>query len=194
MTLREHLKSIDRTKIFEYIFIKDSQYIAECDRPTMEKVVRNYSHVIDELLSKPIVPPYKYPIVVRMNTDWYDGHEYLHSNFKNLSYEPPPENLKPFYSDKNHPQVPDGFYDANDEKYIDCYGFGMEKWSVIIDCDVLNESGKPIENAIGEILWELTFHGWTEKKAAANVEKIMECIEESIKTIDNSAPIDLKNI
>ena len=177
MTLREALTSVDLDKVFRIINEKDQGYIAECDRPTLETTRNAYSSVVKELLSKPTAPPYKMPWCIREQTDWYDGHKYTDVCFRNPSYVAPDEKLKPWGGDGKTP-IPEGRYDCNAEIHNEFFACGFTTWSEVIDTEIVNEIGCSLETAIAELLWELTFYGWTEEKQAEFVKEISDRLDE----------------
>jgi hypothetical protein len=174
MTLREAIQAANLEEVYRLINEKDQGYIAECDRPTLEKTRKAYSGVVAELLSKPATKPYDMPWVVREQTDWYDGHKYIEVGFVNPKYVAPAEGLKPWGGDGGKTPVPEGCYDCNDDKHNQYFAAGFAKWSEVIDTPIVNEVGCSLDKMVAEMLWEITFYGWTEKKQAEFVTEIEE--------------------
>jgi hypothetical protein len=163
MTLREAIKSADLEEVYRLINEKDQGYVAECDRPTLEKTRASYAAVVEELLSKPATTPYEMSWNIREEADWYDGHKYPNVGFINHNYVAPAEGLEPWGGDGKTP-VPEGKYDCNDEKYNKYFAAGFVGWSQTIDTPIINEGNYPLNQMVAEMLWEITFYGWTEKK------------------------------
>lgn len=165
MTLREALQQANLDEVYRLINEKDQSYIAECDRPTLETTCNAYSKVVKELLSKPSAPPYNLQWLVRESKDWYDGHTYIDVCFLNPNYEAPAEGLKPWGGDGKTP-IPEGCYDCNADKHNETFAAGFAAWSEVIDTPIINQVDCSLEKALAELLWELTFYGWTEAKQA----------------------------
>ena len=178
MTLREALQTANLSEVYRSIYEKDQGNVAECDRPSLETTIRAYSKVVEELLSKPSVPPYEMSWIVKEEKDWYDGHKYIDVCFLNPNYIAPTEGLKPWGGDDKTP-IPDGHYDCNDNKHNQYFAAGFTKWSVVIDTPIVNGVNLPLEKMLAELLWELTFYGWTEKKQEENVAEIERRCEEA---------------
>jgi hypothetical protein len=190
MTLREALQSVDRNKVYQLINEKDQGYILPSDRLTMDTVVKAYGHVIEELLSKPKTTPHRsYSWLIKENIDPIDNQKYPDVCFLNLNYVKPPEGLKP-WGGNSKDKIPDGYYDGNDEKYSETFAAGFTPWSKLIDTPIINEAGYPLEKAVAELLWELTFYGWTEEKVKEATLKIEKQLDEAIKEIDNGKYIE----
>ena len=180
MTLREALKSANHTEVFRLINEKDQQWIAAADRPSLEQTTSAYTKVIAELLSKPSTVPYKMSWIVREQEDWYDKHIYIDVGLINHDYMPPAEGLKPWGGDGKI-QPPEGYYDCNDEKYNKYYAAGFASWSEMIDTPIVNELNLPLEKVVAEMLWEITFYGWTEKKQGEFIAEIEKRLEEALE-------------
>lgn len=178
MTLREALQKADRPKVFKLINRKDSCNAAKYDRPLMEQTVASYTKVMDELLSKPKVKADKMPWVVREEKDWLDGHTYCNVGFINPNYVAPAEGLKPWGG-----KPPMGYYNCNAEKHNKYFAAGFIPWSKVIDTPIINEAGYPLEKMVAELLWEITFYGWSEDKNKAKVKEIKGKISEAIKDV-----------
>jgi hypothetical protein len=178
MTLREALKAANHEEVFRLIVEKDKDYLVESDKITLDKARDAYSRVIAELLSKPETKPYDMPWIIREQTDWFDGHKYPEVGFFNPNYVAPAEGLKPWGGDGKLP-VPEGCYDCNADKHNQYFAAGFAKWSEVIDTPIINELGCSLDKLVAEMLWEITFYGWTEEKQAEFVAELGERLEEA---------------
>lgn len=184
MTLRELLKTTDMEEVISYINKKDSGYIVESDRPSLEETDISYSSVIVELLALPVKKPYKYSIVVKLELDLLDNNLYPSVLFLNNKYVKPEAGLLPYFTSTGK-RTPKGHYNANADKHIDYYAFGFVDWAKIIDTPVIiDESAKELSlyAVLGEILWELTYNGWTRKDSNLNNKKLILRLKSSLKS------------
>ncbi len=186
MTLREALRKVDRQKVFDIIHARDSGNAAACDRPSWLQVTSSYTKVIEELIGKPKARKYSMSIVVKYNTDPFDKHRYVDVALLNPRYTPPPKGAKPWGG-----KGPKGTYNCNLNKYNKYFSLMGVRWSKIIDTPVVFEAKITLEKAIAAFLWELTFDGWTEEKAAAKSEEIMAKCKEAVKEIKEGKCVEL---
>lgn len=175
MTLREALKTVDRPKVFRFIWEKDQRNICVCDRPSMEQTVASYTKVIEELLSKRKTKLYKMPWFVKWTKDPVSKNKFVEVLFLNPDYEAPAKGLKP-WGGKNPPK---GYYNCNADKHNEFFAAGWTPWSKIVDAEIMFRGNFPLEKLVAEILWELTFYGWTEKKMKSRVKEIENRIKEA---------------
>jgi len=186
MTLRQLLKSVDLDKVFVLINKKDSKDIAR--RPTMEQTTFSYRKVVNELLDKPQTRKYHLPILVKWSEDWYDHHKYPDVCFLNPKHVAPPKGYKPWGGNKN---MPPKHYNCNLNKYNKTFAMGFTSWSKIIDTPVVNDGEFSYEQLAAEILWELTFYGWTEKTVDVQVKKIEGKIKKAMKEVKAGKYVEL---
>ena len=179
MTLREALQQANFDEVCKLINKKDSKNVAKCDRPTLEQTRLAYKKVICELLSKPKTRSYTMHWLVQDNTDPFDKKPYVDVCFLNPKYVEPPKGTKP-WGGKNPPV---GHYNCNLNKYNRTFAAGFTPWSKIIDTPIVNEGNYSLNQLVAEILWEITFYGWTEEKVEENVNIIQEKIIDSAKGI-----------
>lgn len=184
MTLREALTEAVPNKIYRYIHKKDSRYAAKCDRPSFEQVEQSYMHVIEELLSKPKAKPYKLPWLVQISHDPFDNKPYVEVCLLNPKYVEPPKGAKPWGCKSKKDKPPEGHYNINDDKYNRVFAAGWIPWSKMIDTPIINETTLPLESMVAEILWEMTFYGWSEEKTADHVKEIEGRLKEALTEID----------
>lgn len=177
MTLRELLKTVDLKATYQYINDKDNGF--EGQKPVLlSKTTITYSRVVKELLSNKKVKPFKYKICVDEVEDWFDKHKYIDVSLLNPRYVEPPAGFKPWGVSPGT-KVPEGHYNCNAAKYNKRFAFGALKWSCLIDTPVIHNTNLSNEQVLGEILWELTFYGWTEKK----VKKTWDVINQRVKEV-----------
>jgi hypothetical protein len=187
MTLREAIMAADLDKVFRHINKKDSRNAAQCDRPSMEQTIETYTAVTKELLGKPRIKSYHMPINVAEVKDLIDRKKYIDVCFLNPKYVKPPKGAKP-WGGKNPPE---GHYNLNLSKYNKWFSIGWIPWSKIIDTPIVNETKYPVEVVVAEILWELTFYGWTEEKVQRQGDKLEEAFKKATKEIKEGKCIEL---
>jgi hypothetical protein len=191
MTLREAIMASDLNKVYAEINEKDSRNVALCDRPSMEKTVSAYTNVIKELLSKPRIKAYSMPWLIKETLDPIDKIKYADVCFLNPKYVEPTKGLKPWGCTKKNPKPPKGHYDCNANKHSKHFAAGWTPWSKIIDNPIINEGNYSLERVVAEILWEITFYGWTEDIAKKSVSNLKKRLESALKEIKDGKCIEL---
>lgn len=175
--------SADLSEVYAIINRRDvANSPVDGDAPTVEQTEFNYSHVVKELLSKPPVEAYEMPFLVADAVDPFDKTPYLDVCLRNRKYVKPPKGAKPWGGRKGQ-RVPKGKYNCNLNKYNERFSIMGIRWSQLIDTPIENKSKASLEEVVAQILWELTFDGWTEEKAAAKTAFILERIEEAEKEV-----------
>lgn len=182
--------AVDLDAVYALINNRDRGYAAKGDKPELAQTVFNYSRVVKELLGKPKVKAYKMPLLVRNNVDPFDKQTYIDVCLLNPKYVEPPKGKQP-WGCKRGQKPPKGKYNANDGKYSRYFSLMGIRWSKIIDTKVVNEAGASNEECVARILWELTFDGWTEEKAAEKTSFIFDRIKEAEKDIKEGKCITL---
>ena len=182
MTLREALMLADHDTVYAIIHQRDSGNAAECDRPTLAAVVKNYGSVIKELLGKPKVKAYSMPFVVAHAVDPVDRTPFVDVYLRNRRYVEPLKGKEPWGGVRGK-KIPRGKYNCNLSKYNLRYSLLGIRWSKLIDTPIETKFITSPEQIVANILWELTFDGWTEEKAAANMEILKERLKEATKEI-----------
>lgn len=190
LTFRQLLSQLrDSQDLFNWLFDKHVSAVSyKADKWTIDEKLQHrqrcelaYRKVIQELLGKKRVKADKMPICVRWTVNYGETERYLDTTFKNPNYTPPPKGLKPWGG-----RAPKGYYNCNANKYNEHFAFGYTPWSKIIDTPVIFDESegkmKPFE-ALGAILWELTFHGFSEKEANAFTKKLNETLSERMTEI-----------
>jgi len=182
-TLRELLERVNLSMVYEYIHKKDCENEYRKNTPVIKQVIDAYSSVVTELLSKPKVNPYYMSWLVKKEKDFFDKTPYIDVCFLNPKYVAPKKGLKPWGCEKGE-KPPPGHYDCNCGKHNRTYAAGFVPWSKIIDTPVIIKNNISYIQAVAELLWELTFYGWTEKKVNVNVKEIEVKLDKAKKEID----------
>jgi hypothetical protein len=159
MNLKELIESCDWEKTYLYIHLKDASNAVPS---VIEDVVRCYSGVINELLSNKPTLPYHFKIAVKTELDWY--YTYILENPDEIKLA---TNTIKFLSDGKT-------LDKSKYEYMDVSFVSIEPgvevcgclspWSEMLSMPIVNELNLSNEALLGEILWELTFYGFSEKK------------------------------
>ncbi len=189
MTLREALIAANRAEVYTFINKKDNSSSFEKKKISMKKTKELYENVILELLSKPKTRKYSMTWLVQETTDSfinatkpYTKETYIDVCFLNPRYIAPDETLKP-WGGKNPPT---GYYNCNLNKHNKLFATGFTPWSKVIDTPIIiTVPNCSLENAVAEILWEMTFYAWTEETLKVNVDSLVNKIKkvkEEIKT------------
>ena len=146
--------------------------------------------MVKELLAKPKVKAYSMLILVENRQDQVTRENYINVCLLNPRYTLPPKGAKPWNGGRGI-KIPKGKYNCNLTKYNKYFAFIGIRWSQLIDTPVKNEAGCSHEKCLANILWELTFDGWTEEKAVEKSESIEQCIEEADKEIKEGKCVTL---
>jgi len=183
MTLRDLLKIVHlsgKCGVYEYLYKKDKSYIKKSERPTLEQVALSYSRVINELLTLKYNTPDKMSLYLhKVKSD----EVFIEVCLLNHNYEPPEKGLKPWGGDP----VPAGHYNYNLDKHNKFFSIGPADWNKYIDTPVINKvKNLSLEGQVAEILWELTFWGFTNKQVKQKGKNLEKTLKESIKQIDNN--------
>lgn len=162
-------------------YLKDSN--EELSKKAWETVNKGYGHVIDSMITKEGKHP-KYAIIVDLIPEekWnFAGQEesnppYISVSYYNTRTVPLPKDPKAYIN-----------YEKDEEviKYHKIIGFGLCPWSEYVDCDVIITpdaavhlgSTNLIEKITSEILWEQTFHGFTEESVIDFVDELKSRIK-----------------
>jgi hypothetical protein len=190
MTLRQALKKANLNEVYRLINEKDCSYEDASKNPPLDTTVRAYTRVVNELLSKPKTKANKHPWLIQESTDTFDGKKYADVCFLNPKYVAPKKGLKPWGGMKGK-KLPKGHYDCNADKHNRTFAAGFTPWSKVIDTPIINDAGYSLEKALAELLWELTFYGWSESKVKENVKEIEGRIDEAVKEIKEGKCVEL---
>ena len=191
MTFREAIMSSDLNEVYAIINKRDVSLAAvDGEPPTVEQTEFNYSRVVKELLSKPPVKAYSMPFLVTDQVDPFDKTPFIDVCLRNRKYVKPPKGAKPWGGVRGK-KVPKGKYNCNLNKYNERFSIMGIRWSELIDTPIENKTKCSIEEVVSHILWELTFDGWTEEKAAEKTKFIMERIQEAEKDVHEGKCVTL---
>lgn len=180
MTLRETLMAVDLDKVYKFINKKDNEYVSKKDRPTLEQTIGAYKPVVKELLHKPRTKTYPLSWLVEECQNPGEDIKYIGVCFLNPKYVAPAKGLKP-WGGKNPPK---GYYNCNLNKHNRTFGVGFEPWSKIIDTPVIITAPEcSLEEAVAEILWEMTFYGWSEESVISKSNQIKGKLKQAEKEI-----------
>jgi hypothetical protein len=182
MTLREALQAANLDKIYHFINKQEQRDVIERKMVSLEKTIRLYSHVVEELLSKPKVKAYRLTWFVQESFDPFDREKYIDVCFLNPNYVAPKKGLKPWGGGRGK-KIPKGHYNCNAARHNRLFSAGSEPWSEIIDTPIVNNTKYTLEEILACILWELTFHGFTENKVKENVKRFCNSIKLAEKEI-----------
>ena len=183
LTLRQLIVTVEETddwkdKLFEYLYNKDNGYVGKTVK--FESTVKSYTHVIEELKKKKKTKPFKYSISVERKRDSIDEKFFIDVSLLNPDYVAPEKGLKP-WGGKNPPK---GYYNCNADKHNERFAFGYTSWSKLIDTTVTVWTDKlKWWEVLAEILWELTFNGFTEKDCEKFNSMLEKRLDESLKDI-----------
>lgn len=170
-------------RLFKHLH-KISCYPFERHNPTLKRITSRYKTVVEELLSKKKTKPYDMPICVHVNE--FSGE--IEVTLKNPKYIAPENGLLPWGGEN----PPEGYYNCNDDKHNEHFAFGFTSWSKIIDTSVIVETTKlQIWEILGEILWEMTFDGFSEKECNQNQKKLKKILDERVKEITDGESVEL---
>jgi len=179
LTLRQLINLVEcreewKARLFKYIYKNDlKNWGGRCSEET---TIKTYSKLIDELKSKPKSKSYKFPIVVKKTCQMIEKKDFIEVCLLNLKYVKPAKGLKP-WGGRN---CPEGYYNCNANKYNQYFAVGCSNWSDIIDTKIIVKvKGLEWWKVLGEILWELTFYGFTEESHEKFITKLEKSLLES---------------
>ena len=187
MTLRTALMMVNLNKVYKLINKKDNSF--KENNISLESTINAYSKVIKELLSKPKTKSCGMPWCVTEAIDPYDKKKFFDVYLRNPKYIKPPKGLLP-WGGKNPPK---GHYNVNLYKYSPTFSAGFTSWRKLIDNSIdIAECSGTLERIVAEILWEITFYGWTEKSINSFKEKILGRVKKIKKEINLNKSIKKK--
>lgn len=191
MTFRELLKTANLTATYQHINDKDNSYEG---RPPIDVqiTIDAYTKVVKELLGKKKTKPFKYKFYVSEDVDCFDKKQkHVNVSLFNPRYVAPAKGLKPWGSSRGE-KVPEGYYNCNSNRHNKFFAFGSTKWSELIDTEIINTTQYSNERILAEILWELTFYGWSEKKVEQTWKGISKRVKEAKNDIKNGNYTEIK--
>lgn len=141
---------------------------------TFNDCMETYKNVIIQMMAKPISKKKNLPLYVSYVKEQYDhiDESYYSVDLLNTNYEEPPA----------------GNYNANLIKYNKFFGLIADDWGKLIDADVIVDQSAIDNNVtneqlVVEILWEITFYGFFEKKQKEFVKKLKATVSNTKKSI-----------
>lgn len=175
-TLRNLFLSCNLMTVYTILYHK--QTVGSAKNSESEKTFNDcmeaYKNVVIQMLMKPISKKKKLPLYVSYVKEQYDNvdESYYSVNLLNTNYEEPPA----------------GHYNANLFKYNKFFGLIADDWAKLIDADVIVDqsaidNGITNEQLVTEILWEITFYGFTEKKQKEFVKNLKATVSNTKKSI-----------
>ncbi len=174
MTLREALKTINLAEVYQWINDKDNKNkLGDEPKVPIENTQHDYQEVIDYLNKKPVKKS-KMPIVVEEFTEDDDPTvKYFDVSYINPNYVEPPKDLKPWGG-----RAPKGHYNIHLNKYNRRFGFGDMAWKTVMDATLKYPDKLTLAQAVGEVLWELTFYGFEENKTKTFFDGLRDQVKE----------------
>lgn len=150
---------------------------------SLEKCTNAYRSVIMQMMMKPLKKADK-PIHVSYEKEFgdLDGDMYYSVSLLNTKYEAPPKGKKAWYG----ANCPPGHYNANLDKHSRLFAVMGDDWTALVNADVVVDKtaqSASTEQLIAEILWEITFHGFSEKQAKQFLNKL----KKSVKTLETTS-------
>lgn len=141
-------------------------------------VINGYGHVIDVMLAKPVKHP-EYAIII----DLVPEEKYLFAGQEETS----PAFLDVAYYNSRVELLPEGASPEEGHKgqYHKRQGFGLCAWGDYVDSDIVVSPDAALfigninflEKLAAEVLWEQTFHGYTEEESTAFKESLYKQID-----------------
>lgn len=161
----EFLDSTEKEDVFSYL--------ASRDKIEIQKIREAYGAVIEEIKSIPVQnSPFPFVLsFVDKESDPFSDEDWINVSTVNPDYvRPYPDDLRPWGGNSDDENdAPEGHFNVNWKGYNETYGFGFGNWGdsvfgpvFIKDEKVESELNTPAK-IVGEILWEMTFHGWSQK-------------------------------
>jgi len=184
MTLRDLFKIVHlngKNGVYEYLYKKEKSYAYKCDRHTLKQITSAYSKVVNELLTLKHNKPDEMSICVKSAKSFGTYENYIEVCLLNHNYEKPNKGLKPWGGEP----LPQGHYNCNLDKYNKFFSIGPADWNKYIDTPIINKvKNLSLEGQVAEILYELTFWGFTNKQVKTDGKKLEKTLTESVKWID----------
>lgn len=185
-TLRELFVKCDLMKVYTLLHSKhiDSNPDSSKANYSLNGCIDAYKNVIIQMMLKPVKKA-QMPLHVSYENDSFgdeNGMMYYHVCFLNPKYEAPPKGAKP-WGGSNHP---DGYYNVNLKKYNQYFAVVGNDWTQLVNADVVvaeSATNAANEVLVAEILWEITFYGFSEKKADQFFKNLNKSLKKEKKSI-----------
>lgn len=159
MKLRRLIEECNLEKVYRHLLSKDVYNGTESN---IVDVRRSYGATITELLSNESVYTTD-KILVKNVVDWY--YTYLMENPVEARKSPESKYCSDGVTlDKSqYVYLNVNLKEENGEEV----GIGNQSWAGLVSMEIENEEKLSDEVLLGEILWEITFHGFSEKKVTS---------------------------
>jgi len=153
---------------------------------SFDECMSAYQSIIIQMMMKPIKKlKAAMPLYVSYEKEEVEGNDesYYSVFLLNLNYEEPPKDRKP-WAGSNHPE---GYYNFNLNKYNKFFAVLGSNWTQLINSNVIVDQSAidtsvTNEQLVAEILWEITFYGYSEKK----VNRFVNTLGKSVKAAKKS--------
>lgn len=193
MTFRDYLLSANKAKVLELLLVKHDKTGED------EGLKQQYASVIQSLLDitkgDGVGMPW-YLSVVECDNE----APYINVAQINKGYAEPTAGLEPWGCIGDE-LPPEGYYNANDSKYSKFFGVGFSPWAELIDLEVELEPSKLLgtmlpdsEHIAMELLWELTFYGFSEAAVASIKNELLDTMEDAKLHPEKLVPLELGRI
>jgi hypothetical protein len=194
--LRELVVSCNLMSVYTILYHKHaaSTHAFQKNSPSFDEYTTAYKNVIVQMMLKPIKKSKSaMPLYVSYQKEVFEGNDesYYSVSFLNLKYEEPPKDCKP-WGGNNHPE---GYYNCNLNKYNKFFAVVGNNWTQLINSTVMVDQSAldtniTNEQLIAEILWEITFYGYSEKKADQFVKNLNKRITKVKKSLSKNKTTD----
>lgn len=185
-TLRELFVSCNLMSVYTILYHKHTAALY-ASKYSFDECMKAYQHVVVQMMLKPIKKVKSaMPLYVSYQKEEFEGKDesYYSVSFLNLKYEEPPKDRMP-WGGTNHPE---GYYNINLNKYNKFFAVAGNNWTQLVNSTVIVDQSAidtdvTNEQLVAEILWEITFYGYTEKKADQFVKKLNKSLNVAKKSL-----------
>lgn len=182
-TLRELAVSCNMNEVYTRLHSKHTDMATHGGKSySLIACTQAYREVIVQMMMKP-TRKVSSSIHISYAEDSFseNGDMYYHVDLLNLKYQEPPSGTLAWHGSN----PPKGYYNANLLKYNKFFALLGSDWTSLINSNVVvDQSAENTNNEVllAEILWEISFFGFTEK----NVNKFIKKLEKSAKEVKKS--------
>ena len=194
-TLRKLFVSCNLMSVYTILYHKHTDAMSPnnyhpSNYQSFDKCMDAYKNVIVQMMLKPIKKSkLAMPLYVSYQKELFEGNDesYYYISHLNLNYEEPPKDCKPWGGSN----CPKGYYDCNLDKYNKFFAVVGNNWTQLVNSMVMVDQSAldtniTNEQLVAEILWEITFYGFSEKETDQFVKDISKRVKE-MKTAQESA-------
>lgn len=167
-TLRELIVQCNLAEVYVLLFNKHKLLKTE---HSLNDYIDVYKNVIIQLMLKPIKKTSMPFHVSRESYLFGESDMTYHVCFLNPKYKKPLKGTKPWCG--RNP--PNGYFNANLNKYNKYFAVIENDWTKLINADVVVANSareSSIEVVVAEILWQITFSGFSEKKVTQFIKNL----------------------